>query len=940
MNPDAKALEAGFTEEEIAQYKAMRERQTNTAIDVEATGTQVPAAIQGKEDLAKNLAPESQQELTADERIAYAKSRTEFSLGKALTKPIPRPSPFVSSVGIKVDLPEPTLYSAADIVRSSDKPIDQVFSDMKEQQTLALSPIDVTWRAARLGVDPTTQAGVDAVYAQYRDQVITDRYQSEVSLLSSLSAAASPSKWFRTNVIGSDDSYTKVVENNRQTLVDLAKERGVDLVWQGDAPMAKLPDGSLVNADPTFWQGIKAEGYELAGGIAGAMLANAKTAHLRGTGAQGRAINMLASAVGGIAGAVGGGQADYLSAAIEAQAQWEAKAALSHAGYDAEMTLLGEVLGYPIYKASAATLRTAKHWLNMVRDGNTAGAYRALQEATGMTEEQFEEFVARSEIVRGTPLPTKSPFAVAQKEKAVAAAVQGVGGVEDLAAKVASSNISASRNLAIAVDRRAKDLRNMIDEITPENSGEMLLRGLKDYTNDVKRHYDSVKTASQDIIPDTAVFDLKYDTIVPLFKARLQDPTTALSPAGARLQGALLRLDEMRETSTFNDLLEVRQIVNNVKYSSITKAHADRQVVDSAIKSIDNQINEAAKAAGREGEEWLRDWAAAKNSYAMLKNMTNNVIYKRISKLGKIDTSTGVTEDSIAKMMLKYAPSIDRVNSLDDTSYTEIMRKLPPKTKSAVENSMVRKLVDEHTMGREGEFQAISFPSLAKALEVIPFTSPEAKHTADAVKAMAGVYRNDVKIAEVTGKIVVPGAVQALSANFYEKARHTLASRMFNKMMAFVPGKEADNRALIQKAGALLEDPLNARLTSDILKEFKGDAELTAALRQLQQTVAQDMQNGVANVPVFSQNGKLYASPGPGRAPVNKYIPTGRTVSSDIAENILGREGIKDFRQLDIVDRQKLISSGFGYIKDTKTSEVIDLASLTTAAKEIRRVSR
>ena len=114
---------------------------------------------------------------------------------------------------------------------------------------------------------------------------------------------------------------------------------------------------------------------------------------------------------------------------------------------------------------------------------------------------------------------------------------------------------------------------------------------------------------------------------------------------------------------------------------------------------------------------------------------------------------------------------------------------------------------------------------------------------------------------------------------------------MFNYLKTWSPGKEQRNFALVKNAAKLLEKPLDAKSSKELMEAFANDVNVTDSVKALQQEAAkaqaQGKDLGGVRVLVDSQ-GKLVKS-------VNqaaRKVPAHRIANEEVIKQIADRESI------------------------------------------------
>lgn len=685
------------------------------------------------------------------------------------------------------------------------------------------------------------------------------------------------------------------VQSARTKIIGMAKERGLDLVWDDDtgAFLAQTPNGPTP-IEEGMWDEIWSQKGELTGGVAGAILG------AKGGAAAGSSFGPLGTGVGGVLGSLGGAavgsavgsQFDYMYQAIKLQEDLEGQVMAHKALTAAEMSVAGDVLGLGVVKGSGATLRAVKRVKDFVMDGNTAGAYKALKDVEFITDDQASNLVTQMQKISGTQgLDTTKSF----EEQAITTAALTNPGTESLVKAAVSLEPQAGRAVSKAINDRARDLLTATNELSGESLGRLLREDLGNYVMDVKQNFARVKSIPAQS-PKSANFRFDYDKlavqpVIDTLQKNIMDPAVLEK---FKLQAQHVR--DMSDSRTFTDLLELRQLVNEFKYNKkITKAK-DFETLNTVISNIDKEITTGAKVTLEKPDEWLSDYAFARADYAKMKQLERNVMYKAMSK-------PGVNEDEITKNLARY------ITSLDGT-FNDMTSKLPMDMRARVENSVVDTLANKFTAGAGEGMRAVNFPLLARELNQVTMTTPDARRMKAAIGELAEVFRNDVPLSQVTGTIQIPKFQSYLTADPIVRAKYEIASKMFNYVKTLIPNKEQGTLALVRKTATLLENPLNAKSVRDLMEEAAGKVDVAPEIVKMQQEVARTAALGkdttMPRVKLYGTGSVL--SPKKGAGP-EQTIPLHRIASINDAVTIANREGINptDTRLLDGI----LTSYGF-----------------------------
>lgn len=682
----------------------------------------------------------------------------------------------------------------------------------------------------------------------------------------------------------------------RDKIINIAKrDYDVDLVWQpGDVGVEEWyvnTEQGPVKVTPTFWQELNSEKGELVGGIAGG-IAGYKYAPPHPV------TRAIGAGVGAFLGAAAGAGVDYLATAMEMQTDMEAEVAAHKALNAGELAIVGEVVGYPIAKGIGAGWNGIVRAKDMIFDGNSKGAYRALKETMFMNDDEIDEIVTRFERLAG-------PLEGNKEQRAIQAVTLGERGMQDLVRVAGALDPQASRAVIKSVDDRAQDLLSTTADLTDPEVARAYIKDLNNYVGDVKGYYDAVKAKAVQS-PRGLNFDWDFDTlaIVPVLDklyGKITDPFTS-----EKFLRQAARIRSFSESRNFGDLIELRQIVNDFLYNKNVAKADDKKMLRNIIGNIDNAIKEGAPKVVENPEEWLKSWGTARIKYTEMKKVEQTALYKMVfDKKGKVRP---VQPETVVKGLTKYITALDG-------SFEEVMSKLPTSGRSIYEAAVVDSLANKFTAGTQGGMRAVNFPMLADELKAINFTTPDARAAKQAILEMSEVFKNDVYLAQASGKIEIPKFQSYLTADPVVRAKFEVASGIFNYVKTWAPGNTQRNFALVRQTSKLLEKPLDAKTSKELIKEFEYDVNMTQQIKQLQQEAARAQAAGrdLGGAKILvDANGKFVNSVD---AAANK-IPAHRVASEEIIKNIADREGITvDNPNIDAILKQ------YGYVATMQGSD-------------------
>ena len=545
-------------------------------------------------------------------------------------------------------------------------------------------------------------------------------------------------------------------------------------------------DGVIVPVDSNLLLDLKKSGLEAAGaGIAG-------TAGLALAGPVGAvALSSLGASVGR------GG--DILANQIDLVKKVDGKLITDQMVEAGIFDLAATAVGAAVLKPVASTAKWLKGVYNQVISGNTDGAYEAALNHYGVSSEEATNLVKAFENLAGQVEGT-------EKEKVLKVLALTKEGGEDVIDKANLLDPKASANVAKQIFTRAQDLLNRTKELAADNIQAILKDGLDTYTGEVKQFYNKVKTSSEEF---TQGYQFDYDAIglQPLLAkigSDIKDPVI-----DQRFASLMTRIRDISEGRSFTDLIDLRQAVNDVKFSAGTLSKSDANSLETVLKSIDAEIKRAAETYIPSSKEWLNSWELAKREYSTMKKMENNILYKAL-------TRPGLDEERVVKLLSKYI-------SAGDNTFFEVVDKLPKAVRNRIDGAILNVMTEKYTAGMVGGNRAVNFPMLSLELKKMRWTSPQAKQTVRTIHHMAEVFKNDVNLARVSGNIEIPDRQSYLTTNPVVRLKYEIASGVFNYIKQLVPGDRANTLALIKNTASLMENPISNKAIKDMMRALPKD---------------------------------------------------------------------------------------------------------------------
>lgn len=579
-----------------------------------------------------------------------------------------------------------------------------------------------------------------------------------------------------------------------KTTMDELKARGIPAEYRNGTLYTYDTQGNEIEVDdPSILQSLyrtKLEfGGAIAGGIGGAKLGSRVPTPI------GKAIGTVGGAVIGSAiGAATGTGADVLLANINLVNKANDDVVYSKMLDSGIADIVMAPLGYAAGKAVVGSGKFVKKAFDYVFDGNSDGAYQHLLNHMGYDEIQAKEVVAKLEDLVG-------PLRGTDKEKAIYALTQTQKGGEAIVGASSQLDQTASATVRNQVAKRAEDVLKITDELRADNVQAIVNQNLKSYTDEVKGFYKQVKEAPKELTTDYSFdFDkLGIQPIVETIGAKIENPAIK-----QRFINTLTKIEQASEGRTFNDLIDLRQAVNDIKFNGPNLKFSDAKTLDNAISAIDNEIDTAAKTHIPQYETWAKNWDTAKVEYAKMKDLESNILYKVLTK-------PGINEDTVVKAFTKY------IGAGDNTFY-QVMEKLPKNVQNRIEGSVLNNLTEKYAAGTLGGNRAIHFPLLSQELKKVSWQSPKTKQTVRTINRMAEVFKNDVNLARVSGGIEIPRFQSYLTTDPIVRLKFEVASKFFNHIKQFYPGDEANALALVKHASKLLENPISDKSLKDMMR--------------------------------------------------------------------------------------------------------------------------
>lgn len=610
-------------------------------------------------------------------------------------------------------------------------------------------------------------------------------------------------------------------------VVEELRARGIPAEYRNNTLYAVDQNGNEVEVpDSSVLQSLYRSKFEAGGAVAGA-IAGSTLGSKMGTGLLGKAAGGV---IGGAVGAFTGAGADALLNNIDMvnkASDEEIFNKMKDAGIaDIVMAPLGYVVGKTAVGLMGISGKLLNNVFSMVYDRNLTGAKEALLNHFGYDEAMANEAIQKFENLVG-PLRGLN-----DKEKAIYVLTQTQKGGEGVVQAANVLDTKASANMANQVSQRAEDLLKSTNELSADNIGTIVKQNMDNYSKEVKGFYDAVKQAPEEFTKDFS-FDFEKIGIQPILDeigAKIENPAIK-----QRFVDTLGRIEDAAQGRSFTDLIDLRQAVNDIKFNTSKLKFSDNQALDNVLKSIDTEIEQAAKTHIPNYDTWLENWGKAKTEYAKMKDVESNVLYKAL-------TRPGITEDMVVKAFSRY------IGANDNTFY-QVMEKLPKAVQNRVEGAVLNNLTEKFAAGTLGGNRAIHFPLLSRELSKVSWQSPQAKQIVRTVHRMAEVFTNDVNLARVSGNIEIPRFQSYLTTDPIVRMKYEIASKIFNKVKQYMPGDAANALSLVSHTGRLLENPLSSKSVKDLARAlpkerrtFRTKLDFNPELNQIRQAYVERQQ--------------------------------------------------------------------------------------------------
>lgn len=800
--------------------------------------------------------------------------------------------------------------------------------------------------AIEIEADPSTPMGIDAIYqeAMYKkhpemrevNQKIAEEYfveqaRADMTDIIEYNDFDQPARWARSILQpgAAHEVYLQKKQRIAENVIKTGAEYGYDLVlgqgqMVGDRELQQDEwyinvNGNYYEATPGFLASMSSYTGEIGGGILGFEYARMLIGSA-GAIPGGKFGQFAILTAGTAAGAMLGDQIDYASAAVRMHKDYNWAVAADKAMGAAQAAVFGEVLGQGLWKVGAASWKFAARAYNLLVDGNVEGSYKILLETLELTDAQAKELVDKWEALNRMEAPTmtgKKPWWDVRKygamhkdkEKAIAVLTPARAGGEHVINQAIGLDPEMSSAVIAEINKRAKSVSAAVNaEVGPAGTRGLITDitdAIDGYVAETGAWYSRTKQRGGDLAPKHYSWDMEDLSIDPIIRSLVEDiaDDTKRRTALNRFK----RLDDKTLTRTFEDLIDLRQLVNQLRGVRTLK-RADQEVYQVVMNNIDDEIMSVADRMGPEGDQWLKDWEDAKASYSQMKTLTENA-------LGKIFKRPLVQENTVKGAQVAARALVDYGTALDG-SYTRLLKELPLEAQPKVEMLIIDHIVNKHMVGDPTGKQAIIFPNVARELADYEFIWPNSKELVKVIDTFGEVYQNDVALSAIAGGLPKVDVTNFLTTDLAKRGQFVLMNRVWAQMRMLMGGAKGDVSSLANITAKLLRDPLNPKNVEDALKLAKEDATLETAIKKFQADTAAAKH---ADIPAATttkvktykdNNGTVWTKPGTGRKEADA-IPMHRMIDKETALTIARTD---DLDNLGPVEKARLLNAGFSAI--------------------------
>lgn len=760
-----------------------------------------------------------------------------------------------------------------------------------------------------------------------------------------------------------------VIELNQHIVAKL-KDEGFDtyISEQTGEIMYKDADGNEQEVTSSIMNDLWNSKYENIGAIGGAILggqtANTLTTPLNQPNpwALGAKAVIVAGGtlIGGGTGAAAGRTLDLFNNSLKLKEELEMGLVMRQAKeagyYDGVTSVIGGVALKTVTKTGKMGWNAVGKAYNFVLDGNSKAAVNYLKESFNLSDDEAKDITMKFLDTLSEEPEVKPGFVgkmvgqkkrpLTQAEKEILAITSTQEGGEKVMATVTRDNMKVADSMKRTINERSKNLHKLVQSQTDENVGAMVLKDLNAYEKNVKDYYSQVRMMGGERIDGTDFrFDFEKLDTKTLFE-QLVSNNKSNPDRLQQLEGFLDDIDTKSVDRTFSGLLDLRQSINDFKYSKLVSKtnkvkgkKTEFDAVNDILNSIDNQINKAAREYMPDtGKEWSKHWQQAKDEYAKMYRVKKNSIVTYAQ-------SKNATEAGIQAKLNRFGNDLD----VDARTFNEVMEVLDPKTKMKVENAGISNLVNKYTIGSDKGSQATDFPALAEEVSKLNISTKDGKYLVDTINKLASIYKNDIQLSRVSGGVTLrQTGDNSIATTIEGKAKASLIHQVWDLMQSVNPARNiTPSNALIGKLEKVMADPLKQKAVEDYIKAIpverqaeardlvkilqvemtkaaqKADAKATKGSKAFRKMYKQDakgklsVSNGALGKGVYLTDS--VKNPNPASKVIAHEINTSKMIDYKEISNVLGREVTdKEIRSSALV-RKELIGKGYeGITKDNK----------------------
>lgn len=592
---------------------------------------------------------------------------------------------------------------------------------------------------------------------------------------------------------------SSVLKNN---LLKELKNRGINnATINKDGQLVAIVNGNEEELDSSFLQDLLASKSELAGAVAGGIQGAKLGSRFGVAGAVGGGL------VGGATGAFAGKGIDILTNQLDIAQKIDSDLALQQMTEAGITDAVGGVVGHGVIKGITLAGTKVKNLYNYIADNNIDGAYDYALKHFNITDSQAKELVTNVQAKIG-------PISGTEKEQALKILSTTQPGGEAIVKATDIFDPTASAQVANQVFTRAKQLKQAANELNADNIHYVVNKNLDTYIKEVQDNYSAVKQAGKDFT-EGYTFNYEKTGLKPILDeigSKIEDPRIAQNYANL-----MQRVGDATDGRGFDDLVDLRQLVNEVKYNSGTISRAQSEKLDLIKSNIDLEINNAAETYIPNSKQWMDSWSNAKSQYSEMKKLEKNVLFKAL-------TRPGINDDIVAKALSKYiGTKTDNLTGIN--VFNQVVEKLPPNVRGRIDGAVLNTLVEKYSAGSFGGNRAVHFPKLASEINKISWknSSPQAQQLTRTINKMADIFKNDVNLARVSGQIEIPKFQSYLTADPVVRLKYEVASSVFNYIKQLVPGDKANALSLLNNTSKLLENPLSSKTVKEMYSQLPKD---------------------------------------------------------------------------------------------------------------------